>query len=78
MVNTGKRPSRKKETRHFVTITVPAREHLMRVIRAKRRNGYPTNQTMLVSELILAIPIPNGTKPVQAAEISMLNTEAKP
>lgn len=49
------------KNREQITVSGEAHAHLKAVVRALRRQGIPTNGTMLASQSILAMPIPDGT-----------------
>lgn len=57
------------KNREQITVSTKAHAHLRSVVDAMRKNGIPTSGTLLASEVILAIPIPQATtvKPLRKA-----------
>jgi hypothetical protein len=53
---------------------------MVRVIRARRKLGLVVTKTQLASEALLAIPLipTNGSSPLPAAEVKVINKEAMP
>jgi hypothetical protein len=52
--------------RKFLTVSTQAHRHLGKVVKAMIRNGYRANGTMVASQIILSIPIPEPTNPTPA------------
>ena len=46
------------KNRELIAVSSQAHEHLMRIVAAMKGNGFPTSGTMIASELILSMPIP--------------------
>lgn len=50
------------KNRELISCTRPAHKHLKAVVAALKKSGIPTNGTMIVSEAILSIPLPEPAK----------------
>lgn len=48
--------------REFLTVSTEAHAHLKAVVDAYKKNGVPMNGTMLASQVILSLPMPEKAK----------------
>ncbi len=53
------------EGRELIPVSSQAHKHLKTVVAAMKEQGIPTNGTLIASELILSIPIPQPTPAVE-------------
>ena len=53
------------KNRELITVTDQAHEHLRKVVSVMKKNGLPVNGSMLASQAILAIPLPQVRIPAE-------------
>ena len=69
------------KNRELISVSTQAHRHLKAVVKAFKAKGVPINGTLLASEHILAIPLPNGNnghaKPAPKAEPVAVSEEGE-